>query len=173
MSSHENLRSHPPLATPTLKRSFGVLYHVLGHGLSRDHAGMDIIILTSSGRLCAFHPSGRYIWYIDTGMTWHDSDGFVPSLKLISLSSDEIKVCHVNCILNSLVVDFCYLASSLQDGLAILGSRELLVVSLLDGAKLSTHSIPCVPTLPLLLGDINNDVNDEFLVRCSDRSVVC
>ncbi|XP_046842651.1 uncharacterized protein LOC124436731 isoform X2 [Xenia sp. Carnegie-2017] len=150
LSSHENLRSHPPLATPTLKRSFGVLYHVLGHGLSRDHAGMDIIILTSSGRLCAFHPSGRYIWYIDTGMTWHDSDGFVPSLKLISLSSDEIK-----------------------DGLIILGSRELLVVSLLDGDVLSTHSIPCVPTLPLLLGDINNDVNDEFLVRCSDSVHLC
>ena len=53
----------------------------------------------------------------------------------------------------------------------ILGSRELLVFSQVDGSLLSDHSLPCVPTQPLVLGDINNDVSDEFLVRCSDRSV--
>ena len=53
----------------------------------------------------------------------------------------------------------------------ILGSRELLVFSMVDGSLLSDHSLPCVPTQPLVLGDINNDVSDEFLVRCSDRSV--
>ena len=53
----------------------------------------------------------------------------------------------------------------------ILGSRELLVFSLVDGSLLSDHSLPCLPTQPLVLGDINNDVSDEFLVRCSDRSV--
>jgi hypothetical protein len=53
----------------------------------------------------------------------------------------------------------------------ILGSHELMVISLVDGSVLSTHSLPCVPTQPLVLGDINNDISDEFLVRCSDRSV--
>ena len=55
----------------------------------------------------------------------------------------------------------------------ILGSHELIVISLVDGSILSTHSLPCVPTQPLVLGDINNDVSDEFLVRCNDRSVIC
>ncbi len=53
----------------------------------------------------------------------------------------------------------------------ILESHELMVISLVDGSILSTHSLPCVPTQPLVLGDINNDISDEFLVRCSDRSV--
>ena len=53
----------------------------------------------------------------------------------------------------------------------ILGSHELMVISLVDGSLLSTHSLPCVPTQPLVLGDINNDVSDEFLVRCNDRLV--
>ena len=53
----------------------------------------------------------------------------------------------------------------------ILGSRELMVISLVDGSLLSAHSLPCVPTQPLVLGDINNDVSDEFLVRCNDRLV--
>lgn len=53
----------------------------------------------------------------------------------------------------------------------ILGSHELMVVSLMDGGLLSVHSLPCVPSQPLVLGDINNDVSDEFLVRCSDRLV--
>lgn len=63
-SVDENIKSLPPLLTRTVKRSFGVLHHVLGHGLSRHYVGMDTVVLASDGKLSAFEPSGRFLWKV-------------------------------------------------------------------------------------------------------------
>lgn len=139
-----------PLLVKPVERASSLSEHFWGYGLSRIQVGLDSFVLLSSGKLAAFGPSGRFLWQVDTNIAWSENyvETFYPSMKPVSLNFEGI-----------------------EDAVVILGPRDIIVVSLVDGSILSTHSLPCLPAQPLVSGDINNDGTDELLVRCEDRLV--
>jgi hypothetical protein len=53
----------------------------------------------------------------------------------------------------------------LQDVAAVVGWYSLALVDLVEGAVMAEHTIPAIPTQPLVYGDFDNDgINDVILI---------
>lgn len=83
----DDVKHLPPLVIRKLKRSSGILRHVLGHGLPRRHVGMDTVVLTSSGKLTAFEPNGRFLWQVRNEYESKNADEGMSKLLSVNLHS--------------------------------------------------------------------------------------
>ena len=53
-----------------------------------------------------------------------------------------------------------------RDALIMSGWSNIAVVDLKQGQMLASHSLPCQPSSPLVIGDFNNDGLNDVVVTC-------
>lgn len=54
----------------------------------------------------------------------------------------------------------------LQDAMVMSGWSNIAIVDLKEGNLLASHSLPCQPSSPLVVGDFDNDGLNDIIVTC-------
>ena len=156
------LKKLSPVIIKSISRKTGILRYLLGHHLPTDKHPYDIITMGSYGRISSYDKEGNINWQVGTPASWsieaqdrkrnHETepdklqqymDSFFPSRQLISLQ-----------------------VFGHRDALIMSGWSNIAVVDLKQGQMLASHSLPCQPSSPLVIGDFNNDGLNDVVVTC-------
>lgn len=156
------LKKLPPIIIKKISRKTGIFRYLLGHHLPTDNQPYDIITMGSYGRVSSYDKEGNINWQVSTPATWsveaqdrkrkHETDpdniqkfmeSFFPSRHLVSLQVFGNK-----------------------DAMVMSGWSNIAVVDLKHGQLLASHSLPCQPSSPLVIGDFNNDGLNDVIVTC-------
>ncbi|XP_063439714.1 uncharacterized protein LOC134721003 isoform X1 [Mytilus trossulus] len=156
------LKKLPPILIKSISRKTGILRHLLGHHLPTSKQPYDIITMGSYGRVSSYDKEGNVNWQVGTPASWSvesqdrkrevDSepeklqqymDSFYPSRQLMSLQVYGHK-----------------------DAMVMSGWSNIAIVDLKEGNLLASHSLPCQPSSPLVVGDFDNDGLNDIIVTC-------
>ncbi|CAE1331260.1 unnamed protein product [Acanthosepion pharaonis] len=151
-----------PLVVKSVAKKTGILQHLMGHRLPTGKTTYDIISVSSSGRVTSHSSEGVYQWQTQTTASWAEEG--MKALK-DKVSDPGRWAIYMKSFLPN------YQALSLQvfgakDALILAGWRKLVLLDLKEGTLLASHTLPCHPTAPLVVGDFNNDGWNDFILTC-------
>ncbi|KAJ8302911.1 hypothetical protein KUTeg_019307, partial [Tegillarca granosa] len=145
----DNLKKLPPVVIKSVARKSGFFRYLLGHHLPTKTTQYDIITLGGMGKV-----STGTGWALEAKDLKKKSEtekenyqefmeAFQPSRKLMSLQVYGPK---------NVLVFASYI--------------DVVLVDLQDGNILTSHSLPCNPTAPVVIGDFDNDGLNDLIITC-------
>ncbi|CAI9728019.1 Hypothetical predicted protein [Octopus vulgaris] len=151
-----------PIVVKSVAKKSGILQHLMGHRLPTNKVAYDIVTVSSSGRVTSHSSDGAYQWQTQTSSSWFEEGRAALKDKVSNIERWEI---YTKSFLPN------YQSLSLQvygtkDALVFAGWKRLTLLDLKEGTILASHSTPCHPTAPLVIGDFNNDGWKDIILTC-------
>ncbi|GAB1601233.1 uncharacterized protein LOC115216796 [Argonauta hians] len=151
-----------PIVVKSVAKKSGILQHLMGHRLPSNKVTYDIVTVSSSGRVTSHSSDGNYQWQTQTQSSWFEEGRGALKEKTSNPSRWEV---YIKSFLPN------YQSLSLQvygnkDALVFAGWQRLTLLDLKEGTILASHSTPCHPTAPLVVGDFNNDGWKDIILTC-------
>ena len=96
------------------------------------------------------------------------SSCLTPYIMMSYCKNDLIPVVHVFLLY---IFPSIYIYLTLQDAAVAVGWNSMVLISLVDGRWLAEHSLPCQPDAPVVIGDLDGDGYNDYIVQCPNGYV--
>ncbi|XP_072024501.1 uncharacterized protein [Amphiura filiformis] len=158
----------PPITVKSVAQKRGILNHLLGlNHLRWVRQGMDSVFLVSNGRVTSYGPMGHFNWQVDTSAKWSDT---VTVFNSKHYFAPELIDVYNNAFVPSMQPTSLQVFGK-EDAALVVGWNSMVLISLVDGRWLAEHSLPCRPDAPVVIGDLDGDGYNDYIVQCPNGLV--